>query len=182
MFRSRKSDKDRCSEAVNLTRTDNTNAKRKRTKLQTMIIYKLLHSKLKIEQHELFKENGRVGNSYSTSATRRVPVARMSSDAAHFASFHVSLGNHRDIIPTIVINSVRFTLKTKFISFWWDICANASWKVPRHYSFRSNQIWPPRIQNSGWNINKILPNVTWQLKIFCMNNLQMTYNIIKSQK
>jgi hypothetical protein len=34
-----------CSEAVNLTRTDNANAKRKRTKLQTMIIYKLLHSK-----------------------------------------------------------------------------------------------------------------------------------------
>ena len=39
-----------------------------------MIIYKLLHSKLKIEQHELFKENGRVGNSYSTSGTRHVPV------------------------------------------------------------------------------------------------------------
>jgi hypothetical protein len=40
------------SESVNRRRTDNAMAKRKRTKGQTTI-YKRLHRKLKIEQHEL---------------------------------------------------------------------------------------------------------------------------------
>ena len=39
------------SESVNLRRTDNTIANRKRTKAKTTI-YKTLHQKLKIEQHE----------------------------------------------------------------------------------------------------------------------------------
>ena len=151
-----------CSEAVNLTRTDNANAKRKRTKLQTMIIYKLLHSKLKIEQHELFKENGRVGNSYSTSGTRHVPVKQREYQLMQltwhpFTCHWVTIGISYLQLSSIVYDS---PLKTKFISFWWDICTNASWKVPKHCSFRSNQIWPPRIQNSGRNINKISPSVT----------------------
>ena len=41
----------------NRSRTDNTMAKRKRTKGQTTI-YKILHRKLKIEQHEPIKNQG----------------------------------------------------------------------------------------------------------------------------
>jgi hypothetical protein len=51
-------------------------AKRKETNRQTMI-YKVLHRKLKIEQHELYKKpmvNPRFCRSLSTSRTRRATV------------------------------------------------------------------------------------------------------------
>jgi hypothetical protein len=43
------------AEAVNRKMTDNKTAKRKRTNGQTMI-YKVLHRKLKIEQHDPYYE------------------------------------------------------------------------------------------------------------------------------
>jgi len=45
------------SEAIIQRRTDNTMAKRNRIKRQTMI-YKILHSKLKIELYELHSKQG----------------------------------------------------------------------------------------------------------------------------
>jgi hypothetical protein len=70
------------SEAVRWKRTDNTLAKKKKDEKQPLI-YKTLHSKLKIEQHEPHKKMemnsgapGRVSRSSSSSGTHRVTLIK----------------------------------------------------------------------------------------------------------
>jgi hypothetical protein len=68
----------------NRRRTDNTMAKRKRTKAQ-IIIFKILHRELKIEQNEPHLKlelrcSERVNSSCSTCGTRRVTLCYKPGD------------------------------------------------------------------------------------------------------
>ena len=67
------------SDAVNRM-TDNTMVKRKRTKGQTMI-YKTLHRKLTIEQHETHKKHLYITQKPKDRAIRDRPKQRMNSGA-----------------------------------------------------------------------------------------------------